>query len=127
MGACKMEQMVNATGKRHVGTSACAAITLCAAAAMALPAQTFTTLDSFTQPQGVLPYAGLVQGADGNLYGTTEYGGVGNEGTIFSITPTGALTTIHVFCHHRNRCPDGSLPAAGLIQASDGNFYGTTT
>jgi len=73
------------------------------------------------------PFAGLVQASDGNFYGTTLYGGANNNnGTVFEITPGGALTTLYSFCS-RSGCTDGQGPAAGLIQATDGNLYGTTT
>ena len=74
---------------------------------------------------GQNPQAGLVQAGDGNLYGTTTYGGSGGQGTVFKITTSGALTTLHSFCS-QGSCPDGANPVAGLVQASDGNLYGTT-
>ena len=89
--------------------------------AIASPAQTFTTLHIFDFSDGSLPYAGLVQATDGNLYGTTVLGGAGGEGTIFKIAPSGTLTTLHNF-----DTTDGRYPYAGLVQASNGNFYGTT-
>ena len=100
------------------------AFLLCAAMATASPAQTLTTLHDFAgQPNdGSNPYAGLVQGSDGNFYGTTYYGGANNEGTVFKITPSGTLTVLHSF-----READGRTPEGALIQASDGNFYGTTS
>jgi uncharacterized repeat protein (TIGR03803 family) len=64
--------------------------------------------------------------ADGNLYGTTEFGGGSGGGTIFKLTPNGKLTTLYSFCAPR-RCTDGYYPAAALVQGTDGNFYGTTT
>lgn len=67
------------------------------------------------------PGAGLVQAAGGDFYGTTTGGGAVNRGTIFKITTSGALTTLHSFSG-----PDGAQPYAGLVQATDGNFYGTT-
>lgn len=70
---------------------------------------------------------GLVQGADGNFYGTAPYGGSHLHGTIFRITPSGTLTVLYNFCSAGFGCPDGYYPHAGLILASDGNFYGTTT
>ncbi len=74
---------------------------------------------------GSSPNAGLIQSLDGNLYGTTTFGGAADWGTVFRITTSGALTTVYSFCAHTN-CFDGADPQAGVIQATDGNFYGTT-
>jgi uncharacterized repeat protein (TIGR03803 family) len=78
---------------------------------------------------GADPVAGLIQGTDGNFYGTTEGGGIDNGGTVFKITPQGQLTTLYSFCSNivNGNCTDGSEPMAALIQASNGNFYGTTS
>ena len=88
-----------------------------------LPAQTLTTVYDFCAQQncadGSLPHAGLVQGTDGNFYGTTSQGG--RDGTVFKVTPNGALTTLHSFSG-----ADGANPLAELMQGNDGNFYGTT-
>src|SRR5208337_3098160 len=93
------------------------------------PAGTLTVLHSFCVnypcADGASPYAALVQGTDGNFYGTAYGLGKFNGGTVFKITPAGALTTLHSFCSQPN-CTDGGNPYAGLVQASDGNFYGTT-
>jgi len=71
---------------------------------------------------GSYPNPGLVLGRDGNFYGTTEEGGVYGQGTVFKLTPAGALTTLHSFDG-----TDGSGNGAqALIQAANGNFYGTT-
>jgi uncharacterized repeat protein (TIGR03803 family) len=90
---------------------------------------TFTVLHSFCSltkcTDGLNPFAPLVLGADGNLYGTTLGGGSHDDGTVFKITPSGALTTLHSFCSQTG-CTDGEFPQTGLIQANDGNFYGTT-
>jgi uncharacterized repeat protein (TIGR03803 family) len=82
-----------------------------------------TTLWSFTGgSDGALPYAGLVQGSDGNFYGTTTSGGTSGAGTVFWVSPSGSLTTLWSFTGGS----DGAHPYAGLVQGSDGNFYGTT-
>jgi len=88
-----------------------------------------TTLYTFTyNPDGAYPLAPLIQGTDGNFYGTTLLGGATtwNAGTVFRITPSGTLRTLHSFCNF-SVCADGLLPTGGLVQATDGNFYGTTT
>jgi uncharacterized repeat protein (TIGR03803 family) len=93
------------------------------------PGGTLTTLYSFCAQHGCAdggnPYAGLVQATDGNFYGTTFGRGVNGYGTVFKITPAGALTSLYSFCSQMN-CADGQYPQAGLVQATDGNFYGTT-
>jgi uncharacterized repeat protein (TIGR03803 family) len=93
-------------------------------AATALPAQTFTTLHNFDATAGAYPQSVLVQGADGNFYGTTFEGGASNGGTVFSMTADGTLTALHSFSGYPT---DGLKPFAGLILGTDGNFYGTTS
>jgi uncharacterized repeat protein (TIGR03803 family) len=85
----------------------------------------FTTLYSFktNNIDGQHPEAALVQGSDGNFYGTTSSGGASHAGTFFQITPAGALTNLHTFTGSGS---DGSEPTAPLILGPDGNFYGTT-
>src|SRR5208337_2357099 len=96
------------------------------------PSGTLTTLHSFC---AALPCAdgfnpsGLIQGADGNFYGTTLNGGDYNcpypsgynVGTFFQLTPSGTLTPLAGFC-----LPNGTSPNSALVQATNGNFYGTT-
>ena len=93
------------------------------------PKGVLTTLYSFCTEtrcaDGIHPYASLIQGSDGNFYGTTSQGGATNYGTIFRITPSDRFTTLHSFCGQTN-CPDGARPWSALLQASDGNFYGTS-
>jgi uncharacterized repeat protein (TIGR03803 family) len=88
-----------------------------------------TTLVNFTgnvsPNQGLNPSAALVQGSDGNFYGTTALGGANNAGTVFQMTPTAVLTTLVNFTGNGSN-DAGSQPSAGLVQGSDGNFYGTT-
>jgi uncharacterized repeat protein (TIGR03803 family) len=102
-------------------------ISLCVATRTALPAQTFTTLFSFDGTDGAFLAAGLVQATNGDLYGTTgaASGDSSNGGTVFKITPSGTLTTLYYFCSQTN-CTDGRGPLAGLVQATNGDFYGTT-
>jgi len=94
---------------------------LCATTATALLAQTtLTTLYKFNVTDGEYPIAPLIQASDGNLYGTTGYGGANGIGTVFSITTTGALTTLHNFAGM-----EGAYPTAALVQGNNGIFYGT--
>jgi uncharacterized repeat protein (TIGR03803 family) len=86
-----------------------------AAATTVATAQTLTTLLSFDVTDGAYPMAGLTQGADGNLYGTSDEGGANAAGTVFKITPSGTLTTLYSFCS-QSGCTDGSNPMAGLIE-----------
>jgi uncharacterized repeat protein (TIGR03803 family) len=85
-----------------------------------------TTLYSFCAqtgcPDGDDPFATVAQGTDGNLYGTTNYGGLNNYGTVFRVSLNGTFTTLHSF-----ESTDGAYPQATLLQASDGNFYGGTS
>src|SRR5579859_6926592 len=84
----------------------------------------FTTLYSFTgSNDGAWPEGGLVQGSDGSFYGTTHYGGTNGLGTIFRISSNGFLTSLYSFTGGN----DGFIPMDGLVQGSDGDFYGTTS
>jgi uncharacterized repeat protein (TIGR03803 family) len=84
-----------------------------------------STLYSFSEENayGAYPYAGVIQCSDGNLYGTTWEGGATTWGAVFKMTTSGAETTLHCFSGLGG---DGAAVYAGLIQASDGNLYGTT-
>ena len=102
----------------------CLLVLLCAVMPLSAPAQTFTTLVAFDVSNGTYPdYGTLVQGFDGQFYGTAHYGGFYNYGTLFALAPTGALTTIHSFDPFNL---EGLYPGGGLVQASSGNLYGTT-
>ena len=112
--------------KVRLGKIASIVLVFCAATAVAAPGQTFTTLVDFDYSNGVGPHAPLIQGIDGNLYGST----LGNEesinSTLFKITPEGQLTTLYTFCSQTN-CADGKNPTTALVQSTDGNLYGTTS
>ncbi len=86
---------------------------------------------------GFYPNGGLVRDRDGNLYGTTPYGGANSYncaylfggnfcGTIFKVSPTGVETVLYSFCSSPN-CSDGAEPAAGVVLDKNGNLYGTAT
>jgi len=103
---------------------------ICAATAIVSHAQTFTTLLNFDDANGANPDVGVVQGMDGNFYGTTERGGTSDNcvnsngitgcGTVYKITSAGLLTTLYSF-----DITDGA-GAVGLVQASNGILYGVT-
>jgi uncharacterized repeat protein (TIGR03803 family) len=90
---------------------------------------TFTPIYMFTNQvtggvywfTGVAPW-NLVEGNDGNFYGTTESGGIGGYGNIFLVSPNGAFANLYSFDGN-----DGQLPYGGLVLGSDGNFYGSTS
>ena len=81
-----------------------------------------TTLHSFNGSNGAYPYAGLLEAADGRIYGTTSVGGASNLGTVFSISKAGGTYTVL----HSFKGADGASPRAGLVQAADSYLYGTT-
>jgi uncharacterized repeat protein (TIGR03803 family) len=86
-------------------------------------AQSFGALHGFSGADGVNPQTAVIQASDGNFYGTTCYGGANGYGTVFKLDASGNVTILHSF----GATPgDGQYPEAALIQASDGNFYGTT-
>jgi uncharacterized repeat protein (TIGR03803 family) len=101
-----------------------------AATQATLDYSSFITLASFNGADGTGPQAGLVQATNGDFYGTAAGGGANCApydgcGTIFRITPGGTLTTLYSFCS-QSGCTDGEQPHAGLIQATNGDLYGTT-
>ena len=97
----------------------------CGVVYKATAAGKITVLHKFTgyPSDGNNPWGILVQGTDGNFYGTTRAGGSANAGVAFKITPTGVYTLLHSFNSYTG---DGVFPLAGMTLAPDGNFYGTT-
>jgi len=81
-----------------------------------------TIIHNFDGADGTQSYSTLIQATDGNFYGTTYLGGDYDAGTVFKITPTGNFAILHSF----KPGDQGTQPTAGLVQASDGNLYGTT-
>ena len=95
------------------------------------PAGVLEVLYSFTSyTASAYPSAGLVQGPDGNFYGTSVGGGANYTGTVFELTPAGIFSTLYTFSAQSSQAPygnaDGADPEGGLTLGSDGNFYGTT-
>ena len=86
----------------------------------------FTVLRHFGPvASGRTPYGGLVEGADGAIYGTTVGGGASGLGTVFRMSKAGTtFTVLHSFSAN---AADGQNPYAGVIEGSDGWLYGTTT
>ena len=103
------------------------------------PSGTFTAIHGFLGgTDGAYPYAPLMLGSDGNLYGMTSAGGVNNyangHGTFFRMTKAGAVTVLHAFSGqphallpNSNVPADGGMPISGLIQDSSGTIYGATS
>jgi uncharacterized repeat protein (TIGR03803 family) len=92
----------------------------------------FTTLHMFDNVHGVTdgvnPYAGLIQGKDGNFYGTTYFGGTDNSGAVFKFSKSGVTTVLHSFPQPQHGVfPDGAFLQGALVQGTDGNLYGTAT
>jgi uncharacterized repeat protein (TIGR03803 family) len=119
-------------GKSSLSKTGCFVLMFCVATAMTAPAQTFTNLFTFDGANGSYPQPSpLVQGIDGNFYGTTDGGGANTSGcsrspgcgTVFEITPEGVLTTLHNF----NDDAGGWGPMPGLTLATNGDFYGVNS
>jgi uncharacterized repeat protein (TIGR03803 family) len=123
-------------GTTNFGGATCSNNDNCGTVFELTPAGKLTTLHSFCSQtncsDGLIPFTdGLVQAADGSIYGATMYGGVAANcldgfgcGTIFKVFPTGELTTIYNFCALPG-CADGA-GSSGLVQGTNGNFYATT-
>jgi len=84
------------------------------------PKGKITILHKFSGTDGSNPMGQLIQATDGNFYGTTKTGGSGLYGVAYKITPSGTFTVLHNFANDYQ----GSTAIAGLVQATDSNFYG---
>ncbi|HXM45184.1 MAG TPA: choice-of-anchor tandem repeat GloVer-containing protein [Bryobacteraceae bacterium] len=117
------------TPVKRIWWRAACAVFLLRAMTVALPAQTLTTLHRFDSADCGYPATALVQALDGMLYGTTTGGGTTNSGTIFEIAPGGTLSTLYSFCPNGggSECLNGNAGSAPLVQATNGDLYGTTS
>jgi uncharacterized repeat protein (TIGR03803 family) len=87
------------------------------------PSGVFNVIHDFTNGSGgATPWGGVVEGPDGNFYGTAAAGGINNAGIVYKITPAGKFTNLHSF----NFLVDGGSPLSGLALGTDKNFYGTS-
>jgi uncharacterized repeat protein (TIGR03803 family) len=93
-------------------------------------AGSFTLLHTFSGAagDGNAPFGGVTRDRDGNLYGTTLFGGdcgleLGGCGTVFKLSPNGSMTVLHTF----SGTSDGASPWCNVILDAAGNLYGTTT
>jgi hypothetical protein len=112
--------------KLNLVVKASGALLLWAMAAVALPAQTFTSLFSFDGANGYSPSVWLTQGTDGIFYGTTEYGGANDlsRGAAFNITPSGTLRTLYTLCSQTGVALTVSSQARGWCRARMGTIMG---
>jgi uncharacterized repeat protein (TIGR03803 family) len=119
--------------KRHLVTLNALILAVLAIHLLVVPrpaqAQTESVLYSFCSQancaDGYQPYTGLIVDREGNLYGTTLWGGATGWGTVFEISSTGEETVLYSFCSQAN-CADGAEPSSGLIKDAQGRLYGTT-
>ena len=123
-GSNPQAQPIQASDGNFYGTTDADSSTAGVVYKYVLTSGTVSTIYSFNtdQLQSYIIQAPVVEGNDGNLYGTSTSGGVNGCGTIFELSISGALIQLYSFpCG-----AGGSIPVAPLIQASDGNLYGTT-
>jgi uncharacterized repeat protein (TIGR03803 family) len=110
-------------GDTSCGEFGCGVVYKATAAGKITVLHEFSGYVSSTNYDGSRPIGVLVQGADGDFYGTTYTGGANNLGTVFKISSTGVYKLLYSFAGVPT---DGSLPIAGLTLGTDGNLYGTT-
>jgi uncharacterized repeat protein (TIGR03803 family) len=108
-------------GATNPGGSGSANLTLTLTAAAPVIMTPPHTLCTFNGANGANPAAGVIQGSDGNYYGTTESDGISGNGTVFEVAANGAFATLGFL----NWAGDGAYPEGALVQTGDGNFYGT--
>jgi uncharacterized repeat protein (TIGR03803 family) len=122
-GSLPLGSLIQGSNGNLYGTTENSGASLSGSLVMFTLTGTETTVYSFNSgTEGQKP-VGLIQANDGNFYGTTNQGGASGNGTVFKITPAGVESVLYSFA---GGTTDGGRPQAALLQASDGNFYGTT-
>jgi uncharacterized repeat protein (TIGR03803 family) len=112
-----------AGGSNSKGTVYRLSVTGTFANSIATTSGSLTPIYSFSGgADGGVPYGGVIQVTDGNLYGATETGGTSGYGTLYRITTSGSLTTLYTF----GGGSDGANPYAPLVEGTDGYLYGAT-
>jgi uncharacterized repeat protein (TIGR03803 family) len=115
--------LVQATDGNFYGTTGLGGANGAGVAFRITPTGKFTDLYDFQPSYGANPWGGLIQAGDGNFYGMATGGGSSGAGSVFRITSTGQFSQLYSL----NGTGDGQYPYAGLVQATDGNFYGTAS
>jgi uncharacterized repeat protein (TIGR03803 family) len=90
---------------------------------VATPSGTESLVYSFLTTDGIICQPGITLGSDGDFYGDCNNGGPNGRGILYKVTPAGTFTILYSFT---GIAPDGEFPNGPPIQATDGNFYGTT-
>jgi uncharacterized repeat protein (TIGR03803 family) len=111
-----------ALGGKTVSPACFASNSTCGTVFKMTPAGKVTFIYEFDKTHGAGPIGPVIQGTNGNFYGTTSEGGTSGFGVVFKLTSAGVLTVLHNF-----NGTDGKTPDAGLVQANDGNFYGVAS
>jgi len=129
-GQCSSPLILGADGNFYGttvdgGPNVCPGGSSCGTVFQMTPKGVVTVIYNFDDTHGGYPYGAVIQGSDGSFYGTTQLGGAYGGGVAYRVTPLGAITVLHNF-PDPDYPNDGSTLYAGLLQATDGNFYGVT-
>lgn len=116
-----LSKMISGRFGRTVLAAVCSGLLALSLGPFLAVAQQLVSIGVFTN--GDSHFSSLIQGTDGALYGTSLNGAAHNDGSVFKVTTSGTITTLHSFCSQSN-CTDGYLPYGPLVLGTDGFFYG---